>query len=382
MLRLKKYTKTILNSIIGEASSFFLLFSASITCPIIEGISSVKTTHFLLLLSVLYQKYKKRRWNIKMKKLTMLTKITNAVTNATGRTGLKVKGMAPELLIVGGVIGIVGSTFLACKATLKLDEIVDTTKETVDKINETKESKAGMVNEADVEIYSEKDANKDLYITYVQTGTKIAKLYLPSVTLGVLSIGAILYSFKILKGRNLALMAAYKGLEGAFGNYRARVIADVGVDKDREYKYGIRKEEVTTAENGKEKDTTTTIDVIDSLDGSPYAIMFDENCSNWVKNPDYNRTYLSCQQQHANDILNARGHIFLNEIYDMLGTEHTDAGAITGWVKGGSGDQFVDFNLFDGAFTKDADGYSKGILLDFNVDGIMYNKIDKKKKVK
>lgn len=141
-----------------------------------------------------------------MKKLTILTKVANKVTNATGRTGLKIKAMSPELLIVGGVIGIVGSTFLACRATLKLDEIVDTAKETVDKINDAKLTKSE-------DIYSEKDASKDLYITYVQTGTKIAKLYIPSVTLGVLSIGCILYSFKILKGRNVALMAAYKGLE-------------------------------------------------------------------------------------------------------------------------------------------------------------------------
>ena len=315
-----------------------------------------------------------------MKKLTVLSKIATNVSMATGRTGLKIKAVSPELLIAGGIIGIVGSTFLACKATLKLDSIVDEAKETVDKINTTKEA-----NIETPDVYSEKDANKDMYLTYVQTGVKIGKMYFPAVTLGVLSVGAILYSFKILKGRNVALMAAYKCVESSFAKYRTRVIADAGVEKDQEYRYGIRKEDIMATEigkNGKPKEVKSTIDVIGDLDGSPYAIMFDEKCTMWVKNTEYNMTTLRCQQQTANDILNSRGHIFLNEVYAMVGAENTKAGSITGWVLGGKGDQFVDFNIFEGNTYKTvaADGYSKTMLLDFNVDGIMYDKIPKKQK--
>jgi len=314
-----------------------------------------------------------------MKKLKVLTTIANKVTNATGRTGLKIKAVSPELLIIGGLIGIAGSTFLACKATLKLEDIVDTAKVTVDKINVAKENKSILGNG---EEYSEKDANRDTYLTYIQTGTKIGKLYLPAVTLGVLSMGCILYSFKILKGRNVALMAAYKCVESSFAKYRERLVADVGVEKDQEYRYGVRKEDIMVTEigkNGKPKEVKSSIDVIDNLDGSEYAIMFDEKCSNWVKTPSYNMTYLKCQQQHVNDLLNSRGHVFLNEIYDILGTERTDAGAIVGWVKG-QGDSFIDFNIFDGSFVKSNDGYENAILLDFNVDGVMYDKIPKKEK--
>lgn len=306
-----------------------------------------------------------------MKKFTVLTTIASRVTNATGRTGLLIKAKSPEILIVGGVIGILGSTFLACRATLKLDDILVDTKVITDKIADAK------VNKADQ--YSEKDAAKDLYTTYVQATVKVGKLYLPAITLGALSIGCVLYSFKILKGRNVALMAAYKCVENSFSKYRTRVVADAGVEKDQEYRYGIRKEDITTTElgkNGKEKEVKSTIDVIDSLEGSEYAVMFDESCSMWVKNPDYNMTTLRCQQQFANDILNSRGHLFLNEVYDMIGAKQTPAGAVTGWVKG-KGDSFVDFNIFEGtsANTIAANGYSKTILLDFNVDGVIYDMI-------
>jgi len=306
-----------------------------------------------------------------MKKLTILSKITNTVTNVTGRTGLKISKASPEILIVGGIVGIVGSTFLACRATLKLDEVLDTAKVTVDKINDAKATKA--------DVYSEKDASKDMYITYVQTGAKVAKLYLPALTLGALSIGCVLYSFKILKGRNVALMAAYKCVESSFAKYRERLIEDVGEEKDQEYRYGIRKEKIESTvvgADGKTKKVKETISIVDDLKGSEYAVIFDDKCGAWVKSFDYNMTYLKCQQQHANDILNSRGHIFLNEIYDMLGAKQTPAGAVTGWVRG-SGDSFVDFNIFDGASAKlvGSDGYSKAMLLDFNVDGVIYDKI-------
>ena len=311
-----------------------------------------------------------------MKKLTVLSKIANTVTNVTGRTGLKISKMSPELLIIGGLIGGVGATFLACKATLKLEEVLDTAKVTVDKINVAKENKSIL---ADGKEYSEKDASKDTYLTYVQTGTKIGKLYLPAATLGLLSVGCILYSFKILKGRNVALMAAYKCVESSFAKYRERLVADVGVEKDQEYRYGVRKEDITNIEigkNGKEKEVTTSTNVIDNVDGSEYAVIFDDKCGAWVKSFDYNMTYLKCQQQHANDILNSRGHLFLNEVYDMLGAPQNKAGAVTGWVKG-VGDSFVDFNIFDGAAAKlvGSDGYSKAILLDFNVDGVILDLI-------
>ena len=302
-----------------------------------------------------------------MKKLQIVSKIGKTVSRVTGRTGLKIKKYSPEILIVGGVLGIVASTVLACKATLKLESVVDEAKGTVDRINNARAT-------VDDVKYSDSDSNKDTYITYVQSGYKIAKLYMPAVTLGILSVSAILCSYKIMRGRNIALMAAYKGIEEAFLDYRKKLIADVGVDKDREYKYGMVGKQIDVVEDGKTvKKTVTT----SNLEGSQYARFFAEDSVNWTKEPEYNMMFLKCQQQYANDLLNARGHVFLNEVYDMLGIDRSQAGSVVGWVKNNK-DSYIDFNIFDG--TSDAkiafvNGWEKSILLDFNVDGVIYNMI-------
>ena len=88
--------------------------------------------------------------------------------------------------------------------------------------------------------------------------------------------------------------------------------------------------------------------------------------------------FLRTQQNYANDLLKARGHLFLNEVYSMLGIPHTSAGAIVWWTIGAGGDNYVDF----GIFTRDSqvvrefvNGYERSILLDFNVDGVIWDMI-------
>ena len=300
-----------------------------------------------------------------------LTKITNALTKVTGRTGLKVSKYSPEILVVTGVVGIITSTVLACRGTLKLTAILDEAGNTLDRIQNANET-------VSLEKYSKADAKKDAMITYFQTGAKVLKVYAPAITVGFISIGCILSSYKILHKRNIALMAAYQGIQGAFAKYRERLIEDVGVDKDKEYFYGVKKVETTETiidAKGKGKEVKKIIDVVDGQ--SQYAQLFDETSKNWSKTHEYNLMHLKCQQNFANDMLTSRGHLFLNEVYDMIGLPRTTAGAITGWVKG-NGDSFIDFNIFDSAVCLKPNvmnEYDRSILLDFNVDGVVYDKI-------
>lgn len=300
--------------------------------------------------------------------------IAKVMSNVAGRTGLKVSKFSPEILIVTGVLGIVGSTVLACKATLKVEDIIDVAKEKVDKVNYANENVSK--NE-----YSALDYRKDLAITYLQTGGSLVKIYAPSIVVGVISITAILGSYRIMKTRNIALMAAYKGIEEAFTSYRKRVVTELGSDKDKEFRYGVHTEKISTTEigaDGKEVVTEKEVKVLNA-DGSAaslYAKFFDEYSINWSKTPEYNLVFLKCQQQMANDLLNARGHLFLNEVYDMLGIPRTQAGVIVGWVKG-NGDSYVDFGIYDPSISNRefVNGYERSILLDFNVDGVVYDKI-------
>ena len=300
------------------------------------------------------------------------------------KIGLKVKKHSPEILIGVGVVGTVTSAVLACKATLKLSDILDETKDTIDKINMVKN------DEKYSDKYSEEDAKKDLGITYIQTGVKIAKLYGPAIALGTASLGCIIASHNILKKRNIAIAAAYAGLDQSFKSYRKTVAERFGAEVDKQIRYGIKAEEVeekTIDENGEEVTIKKTLNVVNPSEISGYARFFEKYTKdnngndiinpNWEENNEYNIMFLKSQERYANDILRARGHLYLNEVYDMLGLPRSQAGQIVGWVyneENPVGDNYVDFGLYSDNlnYSDFVNGYEPAILLDFNVDGNIF----------
>ena len=111
---------------------------------------------------------------------------------------------------------------------------------------------------------------------------------------------------------------------------------------------------------------------------SKYARFFDEACVGWTKDSEYNLCLLKQKQDYCNDLLRGRGHLFLNEVYDILGMPRTKAGAIVGWVYDEEhpyGDNFVDFDLYSERNKNFINGYENIALLDFNVDGNILNLI-------
>lgn len=300
-------------------------------------------------------------------------KIAMGLSKVTGRTGLIFMKKSPEILIVIGVVSVVTSVVIACRATLKVESLLDNANATIEKIKLAKET----IGE---DQYSDTEYKKDLGITYAKTAIDFVKLYGPAVAIGTFGIGCIIGSHKILKGRNLAIAAAYKAIEKSFGDYRNRVVSKFGEEEDRMLKNGIKKESVTVMEineKGKTVTTSKTVETVDKEDISQYAKFFDESCINWSKTPEYNLMFLHGQQNFANDLLNARGHVFLNEVYDMVGVPRTQAGAIVGWVKG-AGDDYVDFGIFEGKTSSArsfVNGVERNILLDFNVNGVIYDLI-------
>ena len=306
------------------------------------------------------------------------TEIITHLTRTLNRTGLKIKKHSPEILLVTGTVGVVASTVMACKATLKVEEIVDEAKEKIDTIHQVS------ADPAMAEKYSEEDGKKDLTIVYTQTAVKFIKLYGPSVTIGVASIACMIGSNRILNKRNAALAAAYAAVDKSFKEYRGRVIERFGKQMDRELRYNIKAQEIeetTVDANGKETITKKTVDVMDPNSYSQYAIVFDDSNEGWDPDPERSKYFLIQQQNWANERLKSRGHLFLNEVYDMLGAKRTKAGAQVGWVydeKNCEGDNFVDFGIFDTNSPNARDfvnGIEKVIVLDFNVDGYILDMI-------
>lgn len=289
--------------------------------------------------------------------------------------GFKIKKHSPEILVVTGVVGIVASTVLACKATTKVSGIVDEAKETIDTIHDALENEK---HTAEGEVYTQEDANKDLAIVYTQAGWKFVKLYGPSVALGVASIACMIGSNRILRKRNVALAAAFATVDKSFKEYRGRLIDRMGEDFDRELRFNIKAkeiEETVVDEEGNETVVTRTVEVADPNAYSMYSVVFCEGSQGWTRNAELNKLFLVQQQNNANDKLRMNHIVTLNEVYDMLGVPRTAYGQIAGWVwteDGSAGNNYIDFGIFDTNNPKACDfvnGFEKSIILDFNCIG-------------
>ena len=250
------------------------------------------------------------------------------VTRTFHRTGLKLKKYSPEIFVGAGIVGVVASTVMACKATTKIDEVLAEQKENIEK------TKSYVEEHGYSEKYTKEVHKRDLTIFYSRSALDLAKLYAPSVVLGTVSIAMIISGHHILRKRNVALAAAYATVEKGFKEYRGRVVERFGEELDKELRYNIKSKEVEEIvkdeETGEEKVVKKTVNVADPGEYSIYAKFFDDGCTGWTKDPEYNLMFLKDQQRYANDLLQSKGHLFLNEVYDMLGIPRTKAGQAVG----------------------------------------------------
>ncbi len=282
--------------------------------------------------------------------------IKHKVTRAFARQAFKIKTNTPHIMFAGGIIGVLGGTVLACRATLRIEPVLDEVKEEIDAV------KTGLT---DTEGYQ-----KDLAYVYAKSAIKVAEVYAPAIAVGGLSLVALTGAHIQLSRRNTALTVAYTGLHHAYNEYRNRVREAVGKDKELDLYFGATNETVEDDKGKKHQ-----VKVVDPNKLSPYARFFDEASVNWQKDPEINRLFVQCRQNFANNLLVSRGHLFLNEVYDMLGIDRSSAGQVVGWVINDNGDNFVDFGIFEAHSAPFVNGYERSILLDFNVDGVVVDKI-------
>lgn len=290
----------------------------------------------------------------------------NVITRAFNRRILKAKKNSPHVFFVGGMVGITASTVLACRATLKLSATLDE----IDKdINDFKNLKT-KIDENETITYQEDQYSKDMFYLHVRSSYKVAKLYAPAIGLGVVSVVALTGSHVQLSKRNASLMAAYAAVQAAFGDYRERVQKELGKERELDLYHGANVKELD-GEDGK----SYKVKSVDPNKLSMYSKIFDEYSDKWRKDPELNRIFIECQQAYANQLLQVRGHVFLNEVYDMLGIDRSRPGAVVGWVIGEEGDNYIDFGIYEAHNTAFINGWERSIILDFNVDGVIYDKI-------
>jgi Family of unknown function (DUF6353) len=304
--------------------------------------------------------------------------VPTAISRKVAEQTLLARKNSPTILFGVGVVSMVGSTVLACRATLKMDEVLDSIE--ADKRIQTRTKEQVENGEAPKGVtYSDEEFKKDSYIILVQGVAKIVKLYAPAVILGGVGVVCLTKSHQILRERNAALTAAYIAVDTAFRKYRDRVVDRYGEETDRELRFEAEEVTVIDEETGKAFDT------VRAAPGDPgmYARWFDETNSNFHHHPHegHNWVWLRSQQNWCNDMLRIRGHVFLNEVYGCIGLTHTSAGSIVGWLykrENVNGDNYIDFGCWDqkNAPLEFSNGREGAILLDFNVDGSIWELID------
>lgn len=291
--------------------------------------------------------------------------IPQAVTQKVAQQAIVLQKHSPTILFGIGVVGVVATTVLASRATLKVETVLDDLDAKLEDI-ET------LYSAGEDARYSTVDYRKDKVYAYSRAVVGLNKLYMPTVIVGVASIAALTGSHRILTNRNAALGIAYTSLDKAFSEYRRRVADDIGPERERDIRFAGIIQEVP-GENREIKRGT-------SVSASPYSFFFSpQHSTQWSDRPDYNFIFLKAQQTYANDRLKAKGYIFLNDVLDSLGIDRTPAGQSCGWLYRGDGDGYVDFGIFDrsddGRLIDFMQGIEDHLLLDFNCDGNIREKI-------
>lgn len=305
--------------------------------------------------------------------------LANGLTSRFAKQVLIAQKNSPVMLIGASVVGVVATVVLASRATLKMAELLEENAKDVLKVDHA----VRMIAEGREKELSEYEANlakRNALSVRLEIAVKIVKLYAPAVIVGAATVGAMTGSHIILSRRNAGLTAAYAAVDKGFREYRARVVSDLGIDKDEEYYRGLVDKEIV--EETEEGQKITTMKVVDpSKGGSPYSFCFDESNPNWNREQSYNQTFILVQQQYANDRLLAKGHLMLNDVLRSLGMKETPAGAVTGWVRNNEsgGDNYVSFGVFRNEDMGEmfVSGQERSIWLNFNVDGVVWDKIGK-----
>lgn len=260
---------------------------------------------------------------------------------AAKAAGMLIKANSPTILLVGG-IGLGVATVVTTIA--KSEDAVGIINELNERLETIKNAEESGVDFSTVPVGNGDEklgtARKAKLIARLDAFKKLAKVYMVPMVIGVAAIACILGSYGILSKQKAALAGAYALLESKFSTYQDRVVEKFGAQADYDIMTGSKEEYVKEVVDGKEVEVlkrTTSDNLTDWT-----ARVFDETTSTiWDPNQLVRKNNVIIAKNYANDILNARGWITLNEVYRMFGLEGSDLGVSAGWVKGVGDDQIT-----------------------------------------
>lgn len=266
----------------------------------------------------------------------------DALTREISKTILKTKKNSPHIFFGAGIVGSVVSTVLACRATLKLEGLLDEIQQDV------------LVARSDLTTHTDEQV-RAYRRACVRGAVKIGKLYGPTVLVEIVSIAALSGSHVQLTKRNGALVATLVAVTNGFDGYRERIGEEIGKEKEQEIFFeGC---------------------LVDKSDWNALTRIFNEENPCFHHDAEITRNFLHFVENEANYALQKNGVVFLNQVYEMLGFEKTREGFIYGWTYGGDGLNEIDFGLFEAYNARFINGLERAVILTFNVDGPLHEYI-------
>lgn len=216
---------------------------------------------------------------------------------------INLKDQIPNILFGVGTLGHAGSIALAGPTYMKLCAILD-----------------------------------DESLTKREKRIKILKLYGPLSFVSILSLVCFAVSYRTVNKKYAALLTAYSVLNSDFLNYRKDTMQYLQPTERTELK------------------------MLPAVSTS-YSVVFDSSHNDWSDNKQNNLVYFQGKQDLANELNQTKGHILLNEVFDILGFPRTNIGSQVGWL-------YTDEIIFR---IRDCRTY---YIINFEVTGYVFDKIE------
>lgn len=289
------------------------------------------------------------------------------ITRAIGAGKLALKAKAPTLMIVGGVTSMGVGTVLACRQTLKIEEIMEPHAVALERIQEG--------STLSLQSYPSSAAQSDRYKVYGRVALDGSKLYAIPGAFFLGGAALVFGGHRIMIQRNATLAIAFSALKSLFDDYRARVVDLKGHEYDQYFMHGGESLISGSDESGLKKGKMARD--WDESQNDPYNRVFDQYSSKaWQPDLGVNKMFIHNQQRFAQQLLGQQGYLYLSDVYKALGFEETGLSRNVGWkvkkLPDGSKDiPMVDFGL-DKPLPDDWKYSSEmAVYLDFNCQGLI-----------
>lgn len=310
------------------------------------------------------------------------------------------RAKSPELLLGAGIIAGGATVVLACRATLKAKPKLDDLSikledlEHIENVHTLAVANDPHADEEDEHNLAElkKQCKKEKRHEIAVTAVGVSKDFAPAIIVGMVGIGCVLASYRILDKRLLGATVAYESVNAAFNRYRHRVIDKYGEQAERQLYYGETvtdveyEEEVEDAETGEKKVVKKVKQEPNVEKGVPWHSIYSRTLHNRSYQPGMDVDQVRRIQNYLNDELARKGYVFLNDVYKALELEIDGEYVGVGWLskefqgEDYVGDGFIDFGVFGDNVTEQAklwrEGKTNSVILDFNVDGPIYKYVN------